>query len=118
MDEFINLEAVTEVDLVPVHGGVSCMATRAATACLVPVDECDSPDSILPRKAKAEEGSAVVEIITVYAPSLKMPVSTHDQSGYKATLADFDKATLVVPISMLKEHVTSDVRVTPVEEKQ
>ena len=116
MDKFIDLEAGTEVDLVPVHGGVSCMATRAATARLVPVDECDSPDGILPRKAKAGEGSAVVEIITVYAPSLKMPVYTHDQSGFKATLADFDKATLVVPISMLKEHVKSDVRVTPVED--
>ena len=81
-----------------------------------PVDEWDSPDGILPRKAKAGEGGAVVEIIIVYAPLLKMPVYTHNQSGFKATLADFDKAPLVVPISMLKEHVNSDVKVTPMED--
>ena len=77
------------------------MATRAATTRIVPIDECDRPDGILPRKAKAGEGSAVVEIITVYAPSLKMLCYTHEQSCLKATLAHFDKARLVVPMSML-----------------
>ena len=123
MDEPIDLEAGTEVDLVPVHGGVACMATRAGIAQIVANNEYDSPDGILPKRARAGEGSAVVEIITVCAPALKIPGYTqpmNDKEGAtvsSATLANFEKAQLVVPISMLKEHVDSDVRVTPVEDE-
>jgi hypothetical protein len=72
---------------------------------------------ILPKSAKAGEESAVVDLITVYAPALKIPDYTNKQPSLKATRVSFNKVQLVVLVSMLKEPVEYDVRVTVVEDK-
>ena len=70
MDELLDLESGTKVDMVSAHGSVATMATRAAIARIVPSDVCDSPVDIVPKRAKTGEGSAVVEIATVFCPYL------------------------------------------------
>ena len=52
----------------------------------------------------------------MYSPALKVPGYKHQQTVLPATLYLFDKAQLVLPIFMLKEHVESDnVRATPLD---
>ena len=65
------------VDLVPMHGSVSCMATRAATGIIVDVAECESPDNITPRLARAGNGTVAIKIVEIYSPGFKVPAYTY-----------------------------------------
>ena len=115
-----DVSAGNTVDLVPMHGSVSCMATRAATGIIVDVDECKSPDNITPRKAKAGNETVGMKIVKIYSGGFKVPAYTYQQDGSRespATLAHFEEgSTIVVPVRMLKHHVSSDeIRSTPVD---
>ncbi len=106
------------VDLVPMHGSVSCMATRAATGIIVDVDGCESPDDITPRKAKAGNGTVAIQIVKIYSTNFKVPAYTYRPPGSPespAILAHFKEGCqIVVPVRMLKHHVDSDqIRSTP-----
>ena len=62
------------------------------------------------------DGSHVVEINTIYSSAFIVPGYAKEQSMDSVSLGDFGKTRLVVPISMLKEHVDSpNIRPTPVE---
>jgi hypothetical protein len=106
------------VDLVPMHGSVSCMATRAATGVIVDVAECESPDNITPRLTRAGNGTVAIKIVEIYSPGFKVPAYTYqppDCQESPATLVHFKEGCcIVVPIRMLKHHVNSNqVRSTP-----
>ena len=49
------------VDLVPRNGSVACMATRAATGCILGTDAvCQSPDGIVQKKVRAGRGMVAI----------------------------------------------------------
>jgi hypothetical protein len=106
-----------KIDLVPIHGSASTMATRAATGYILEDTQCNSPNDILPKSVRAGEGSVIVEIIEVYSPGLKIPRYKHKLSQSQASLKHFNGYKLVVPVNMLKEHIESDkIRSTPIED--
>ena len=108
-----------KVDLVPRHGSVACMATRAATACIVQSYACPSPAGIKPPIVEPGKGNVLIELETIYSPALKVPryyKEGSNQHKTPATLADFDGICVVVPISMLKQHTpTTEIRATPTD---
>ena len=62
-----------KVELVPRHGSIASMATRAVTANIVEMEVCHSPDGILPKKARCDKGFTVVRLETIHSPALKLP---------------------------------------------
>ena len=105
-----------KVDLVPRHGSVANMATRAATGTIVDMDICHSPDDILPKKARCGKGCVAIKVDCIHSPALILPRYRVDSTKEKATLRDVGKNHIIVPIAMLKEYVDSDaVRATAVE---
>jgi hypothetical protein len=100
------------VDVVPKSGSMSCMATRAATGTIVVSAPCESPNGVTPKSVNPGKNHAVVDIEKIYSPSMKMP--RYKKDGTSATINDFQGSVVVVPITMLKEHVASDaIRATP-----
>ncbi|KAL7546679.1 hypothetical protein ACHAWF_010011 [Thalassiosira exigua] len=111
-----------KVDLLPRNGTTACMATRAATARIANVKTCKCPHGSSYGKKKhkqlrAGKRSYIVEIEKTYSPALVLPGYHRDDSGDVLTLADVPRGhRIVVPISMIKEHVHSDaIRPTPIE---
>mmetsp|Transcript_29129 Transcript_29129/g.49666 ORF Transcript_29129/g.49666 Transcript_29129/m.49666 type:complete len:1097 (+) Transcript_29129:786-4076(+) len=109
------------VDLVPIHGSASCMATRAATGIIVDIDRCESPDNVSPRFTKAGNGTVAIKITKIYSTGFKIPEYNYqEEPGSQvspATLSHFKEGChIVVPVYMLKQHVNSDhVRSTPAD---
>ena len=106
-----------KVDLVPITGTMSalCLATRSATGNIVEATECDSPADVTPSRAKAGEGCVVIEIDSIYSPSLKLP--DYKYKSEAATLLQFKKSRVVVRIRMLRIFVEdANVQRTPVDE--
>ena len=68
------------VDLVPIHGSVASMATRAATGIIVGDTQCESPTGIVPKQAKPGDASVVIKILGIYTPDLKLSNYQHTQS--------------------------------------
>ena len=106
------------VDIVPRNGSVACMATRAATGCIIDANVvCQSPEGIVQQAVRAGSGMATVQIEQVYSPGLKIP--HYKKTGLRShpiTLADFGVGkSIVLPVQMLKDHVSSDsVREYPI----
>jgi hypothetical protein len=118
----LNVEDAAEgkrVDVVPRTGGsISCMATRAATGTIVASTSCGSPDGILPTNVKPGAKHVVVRIETVYSPSMKVPRYKMSNGGV-VTIGAFRNCNVVLPVTMLKEHVESDaIRSTPESAEQ
>jgi len=115
-----DVSAGDKVDLVPMYGSVSCMATRAATGIIVNVDRCESPNDVTPRFVKAGSETVAIKLVTIYSTGFKIPEYTYQPSGSRvspATLSHFvEGCCIVVPVHMLKHHVSSDhVRSTPAD---
>ena len=103
-----------EVDVVPAHGSVANLATRAAVGTLQALAEWQPPSGMKPRKMQPTANRCLVQITKVLAPSLIVPGLKKDD-GDRVTLRDFGNAPFCVmlPLSMVKGHVDSaDVRVT------
>ena len=105
------------VDLVPRNGSVACMATRAATGCILDTDAvCQSPDGIVQKKVRAGSGMVAIQLTHVYSPGLKLPHYQKQGSG-APILADFLNGKVVVPVQMLKDHVQSEaIRAYPTDD--
>ncbi|KAL7493375.1 hypothetical protein ACHAWT_002406, partial [Skeletonema menzelii] len=115
-----DVKVGNKVDLVPMFGSTSCMATRAATAIIVNVDRCQSPDDVAPKVAKAGKETVAIKLVKIYSTGFKIPKYEYkpsDSQVLPATLSCFGEGSLiVVPVHMLKHHVDSDhVRSTPAE---
>ena len=103
-----------EVDVVPAHGSVANLATRAAVGTLQALAEWQPPSGMKPRKMQPTANRCLVQITKVLAPSLIVPGLKKDD-GERVSLRDFGNAPFCVmlPLSMVKGHVDSaDVRVT------
>ncbi len=103
------------VDVVPSHGCVSILATRAAIGKVTDVTDwaCTLP-GCKPQTIKTNKKNVCVTITEVTAPSLIVP--RLKMNGKKVCLADFGEAPfqVVLPLTMLKHHVESlAVRITP-----
>lgn len=109
-----------KVDFVPrsgQRGGVSTLATRAATGYIVDLNECESGEGILPKRYKVGKTTTVIELEKIHSPSFKVPKYTVEATGEQATLKDIgpDKC-VVVPLSMIRKHQES--RPTPQDVSQ
>ena len=102
-------------DLVPRHGSVAVMATRAAAARVItPTSMWRSPFDGKPLKVTATR--RMVEVTEVYAPSFV--ISGVKADGRSAQLSDFGAPPfqLVVPLTMLAPHVPrEEVHVWPAD---
>ena len=105
------------VDIVPSHGNVACLATRAAVGMLSDVGFCDSPDEVTPSWVKANQNSQVVTITVVASPLLVVPgLKKGLNKKEKVCLRDFGmpQFSIALPLKMLKHHVeSSSVRIFP-----
>lgn len=98
------------VDVVPVHGSVACMATRAAYGRIKDNKYLISPGSMRPVRVQVDEQKQrVVQIEKVLAPNLYIP-GYKNKNGAKACLGDFGKPPfyVVLPNKMLKDHIDLD----------
>jgi hypothetical protein len=68
-----------EVDIVPSHGNVASMASRAAVGTISDVALCVCPDGVVPGRVKPNQNSRVVTITSVLSPSLVVPGLTKDR---------------------------------------
>ena len=109
-----------KVDLIPRHGNIACMATRAATATISISLTCTCPSGMVYGKKKQSEvragkGCCVVVLNKVFSPALIIP-NYKSNDGTAVTIADFPaNHPFVLPICMMKEHVDSPhVRATPI----
>ena len=106
-----------KVDFVPrssCKGAVSTLATRAATGVIVDLNKCASGVGILPERYVVGKTTAVIELEKIHSPSFKVPKYTVQATGEQATLEDIGLKCIVVPLSMLRKHSTSDlIRATP-----
>ncbi|KAL3770800.1 hypothetical protein ACHAWU_006359 [Discostella pseudostelligera] len=112
--------AGAKVDLIPRHGSVACMATRAATATIINSVTCTCPPGMVYGRKKQTEvragkGCCVVLLNTVFSPALIIPNYKSDD-GTPVTIAAFPaNHPFILPICMMKEHVDSPhVRATPI----
>ena len=102
------------VDLVPRNGSTACMATRSATATITSSGTCTCPPGMVYGKKKfkqmrAGEGSCVIALGKIYSPALIVPSYMWAETKTPVTLEEFpDQAEILVPISMIKEHVAMD----------
>ena len=112
-----------KVDLIPQSGNVTCMATRAATATILKAGVCKCPEGIVyEKKGKKHRypqpgtGNFALKIDKLYSPGLIVPGYKKEQSGGVVTLKDLEQNHIIVPISMIKEHVKSHpIRATPID---
>ena len=98
------------VDIVPAHGNVASMATRAAVGMLSDVSFCESPDGVTPCRVKANQNSRVVTLISLSSPSLIVPgLKKGSNKKEKVCLGDFGVPPflVVLPLNILKHHVDS-----------
>lgn len=99
------------VDVVPSHGNVASMATRAAIGQLLDGKlGCHSPVGITPAFVKPNQHTCVVTITSIMSPSLVIPGYKKTANGNnKACFGDFGRAPfkIVLPLKMLKPHVDS-----------
>ncbi|EJK48190.1 hypothetical protein THAOC_33036 [Thalassiosira oceanica] len=104
-----------KVDIAPNSGASKgMMATRAATGTVVEMINCRSPEGLEPSRYTAGAKSVVVEIDEIYSPSFHVPHYTIASTNEKATLDDVGCNCIVIPCSMLRPHVPSDlVQATP-----
>jgi len=94
------------VDIVPSHGSVTVLATRAAYAIILPSPaHLVTPNGCKPPKLKATKTRCLVTVTEVLAPSLVIPGIRSD--GKFVSLGDFGDTpfTLMLPIHMLKTRV-------------
>ena len=98
-----------EVDIVPSHGNVASMATRAAVGSISNEMNFESPDGITPRRVKQNAHSRVVKVTSVMSPSLVVPGFKKANKKGKVCLRDFGAPPflIVLPLKMLKHHVDS-----------
>ncbi|GFH49181.1 hypothetical protein CTEN210_05657, partial [Chaetoceros tenuissimus] len=80
-----------KVDIVPAHGSVMCMMSRAAigeilhdTSCVVPILDCDTD------RLEATSNTRIVRITKVCAPSLIIP-NIKKSNGENVTLGDYQQ---------------------------
>jgi hypothetical protein len=78
-----------EVDIVPSHGNVASMATRAAVGSISDSTICASPDGITPRHVKQNAHSRVVKVTSVMSPALVVPGFKKANRKGKVCLRDF-----------------------------
>ncbi|KAI2504218.1 hypothetical protein MHU86_10241 [Fragilaria crotonensis] len=97
------------VDIVPAHGNVASMATRAAVGTLLDVSSCESPHGVTPRRVKPNQNSRVVKITSVDSPSLVVPGLKKVLNKEGVCLRDFGVPPflIILPLKMLKHHVDS-----------
>jgi hypothetical protein len=98
-----------EVDIVPSHGNVASMATRAGVGSISDERICESPDGILPKCAKQNAHSRVIRVTSVLAPLLCVPGYKFAKGRGKVCLQDFGAPPffIVLTLKMLKDHVDS-----------
>jgi hypothetical protein len=103
------------VDIVPSHGNVHLLATRAAISYIEPwCEEWMAPNNCRPAKLRLTSGQCLVTITNVLAPKLVVP-KIKSSSGERMTLGDFGVPPfqVVLPIGMMKPHIDSDsIRIT------
>ena len=109
-----------KVDVVPMYGSVSCMATRAATGIIINVDQCKSPCDVTPKYVKAGKETVAIKLVKIYSTGFQLPAYSYQPSDSRAspaTLSHFEEGChVVLPVHMLKHHVDSNhVRSTPTE---
>ena len=102
-----------EVDIVPSHGNVASMATRAAVGKLSDAAFCESPNGIFPSRVKPSQNSRLVAITSVLSTSLVVPDFRKGSKMKResVSLGDFGTPpfTIVLPLKMLKHHVDSNL---------
>jgi len=107
------------VDIVPSHGSVHLLATRAANAYIeTRCEEWMAPHNCRPAKLSVTSGRCLVTITDVLAPKLVVP-KLKSSSGERMTLGDFGVPPfqVVIPIGMMKPHIDSDsIRITNVSD--
>ena len=105
------------VDIVPLHGNVHLLATRAAIAYIEPrCEQWMTPHDCQPAKLSVTSGRCLVTITNVLAPKLVVP-KIKSSSGKRMTLGDLGVPPfqVVIPIGMMKPHIDSDsIRITNV----
>ena len=90
------------------------MATRAAMGVVVDLNNFVSPSGISPKAYRQGQNNVAVEIETIHSPLFRIPKYKSISTGQDATLADVGKAVILVPLTMLREHVNSpSIRDTP-----
>ncbi|KAI2504201.1 hypothetical protein MHU86_10224 [Fragilaria crotonensis] len=96
------------VDIVPAHGNVASMATRAAVG-TPDVSSRESPHGVTPRRVKPNQNSRVVKITSVDSPSLVVPGLKKVLNKEGVCLRDFGVPPflIILPLKMLKHHVDS-----------
>jgi hypothetical protein len=103
------------VDIVPSHGNVHLLATRAAISYIEPwCEEWMAPLNCRPAKLRLTSGQCLVMITNVLASKLVVP-KIKSSSGERMTLGDFGVPPfqVVLPIGMMKPHIESDsIRIT------
>ena len=108
------------VDIMPSHGNVHLLATRAAIAYIEPhCEEWMTPRYCRPAKLSVTAGRCLVTITNVLAPKLVIP-KIKSSSGERMTLRDFGVPPfqVVIPIGMIKPHIDSDsIHITNVADR-
>jgi hypothetical protein len=100
------------VDIVPSHGNVHLLATRAAIAYIEPhCEQWMTPHDCQPAKLSVTSGRCLVTITitNVLAPKLVVP-KIKSSSGERMTLGDLGVPPfqVVIHIGMMKPHIDSD----------
>lgn len=106
------------IDIVPSHGSVEVLATRAASAVILPQPvplQWQMPAVFKASKSAPKGPLCLVSVTQVLAPSLRVPGMMHGDKP--VTLGDCQVGqrpfTLLLPLAMLKVHVPlPSVRVT------
>eukprot|EP00978_Attheya_sp_CCMP212_P003543 scaffold7436_cov83-Attheya_sp.AAC.1 len=104
-----------KVDIVPRHGNVACMATRAGWGTILMSRYAESPEGITPAKVRPTNTACIIQVEQVVAPHLVVP-GMKTGKGEQACLGDFGKPPfqVVFPLLMMREHVESEnIRVLP-----
>ena len=103
-------------DVVPSHGSVAILATRAAVVMIEEPAAWTTPHGCKPPMLNETAARRRVLVTEVLAPSLVVPgVKKHSKP---MCLGDFGPPPflMMLPLNMLKVHVNGDVRVTPASE--
>ena len=93
--------------LVPSHGSVHLLATRAAIACIEPhCEEWTAPRDCRPAKLSVTTCRCLVTITNVLAPKLVIP-NIKSSLGERTTLGDFGDPPfqILIPLKMIKPHI-------------
>ena len=97
-----------EVNIVPSNGNPLSMATRSAKGVIVGVSNYVCPINYNyknKRCVKIGKRTYVVKVSKIYAPGLVIPGFRYKNSKSAVTLGDLGEIEIVVPISMLIDHV-------------